>query len=121
MARVLKKKELVNTRLAANYGGWMYCTNCNENIGYLCYVTYDKLDLNYTCKCGSCGSISIEIEEDGASIKDNNNLVLIKNRLCCPNDESPLITILTNKLDNYNFEIVCNSCKKRYYESSSDK
>ena len=43
MARVVKNKQLVNTRLAANYGGWMYCDKCNENIGYLCYATYDKL------------------------------------------------------------------------------
>ncbi len=53
MARILKNKELVNTRLATNYGGWMYCTNCNKNIGYLCYVTYDRLNLKYECNCGS--------------------------------------------------------------------
>ena len=29
MARILKSKELVNTRLATNYGGWMYCDKCN--------------------------------------------------------------------------------------------
>ena len=28
MARILKNKELVNTRLATNYGGWMYCDKC---------------------------------------------------------------------------------------------
>ena len=28
MARVLKNKQLVNTRLATNYGGWMYCDKC---------------------------------------------------------------------------------------------
>ena len=35
MARVLKNKELVNTRLATNYGGWMYCDKCN--IVIYCY------------------------------------------------------------------------------------
>ena len=45
MTRLLKTKELVNTRLATNYGGWMYCEKCNENIGYLCYSTYDRLEL----------------------------------------------------------------------------
>ena len=49
MPRVLKTKELINTRLATNYGGWMYCNQCNENIGYLCYSTYDKLKLKYCC------------------------------------------------------------------------
>ena len=43
MARILKNKELVNTKLATNYGGWMYCDTCNENIGYLCYSTYTNV------------------------------------------------------------------------------
>ena len=30
MARILKNKELVCTRLATNYGGWMYCDKCNK-------------------------------------------------------------------------------------------
>ena len=32
MVRVLKNKQLINTVLATNYGGWMYCENCKENI-----------------------------------------------------------------------------------------
>ena len=32
MVRAVKRKELVNTRLAANYGGWMYCDKCGENM-----------------------------------------------------------------------------------------
>ena len=46
IARVVKNKELVNTRLATNYDGWMYCDKCDENIGYLCYSTYDITILN---------------------------------------------------------------------------
>ena len=30
MARVLKNKELLSTRLATNYGGWMYCVEVKE-------------------------------------------------------------------------------------------
>ena len=29
MARTVKNKKLENTRLATNYGGWMYCDKCN--------------------------------------------------------------------------------------------
>ena len=61
MARVLKNKELANTRLATSYGGWMYCDKCNENIGYLCYSTYDRLELEYKCNCGSKGSYKMKI------------------------------------------------------------
>ena len=63
MARVLKSKELINTRLATNYGGWMYCNKCNENIGYLCYSTYDRLELKYKCNCGSQGSALLDFED----------------------------------------------------------
>jgi len=32
MARVLKNKELANTRLATSYGGWMYCDKCKIKV-----------------------------------------------------------------------------------------
>ena len=34
MARVLKTKKLENTRLATNYGGWMYCECWKSFIGF---------------------------------------------------------------------------------------
>lgn len=42
MSRNTKIKELSHTRLANQYGGWIYCESCGENIGYLCYTTYDN-------------------------------------------------------------------------------
>src|SRR5690242_493858 len=53
MAQKLLKKELVNTKLANNYGGWIYCSGCNQTIGYLCYVTYGSIIMEYSCKCGN--------------------------------------------------------------------
>lgn len=110
MSRVLKKKECKNTRLANNYGGWIYCTACENNIGYLCYVTYDKFQLNYECNCGSKGSCFLEFEDTTASTPTDEELITIKNRLCCPHDESALVTIQSKKLKNYEFEIVCKEC-----------
>lgn len=118
MARMLKHKELVNTRLATNYGGWMYCDSCGKNIGYLCYVTYDSLTLEYVCQCGSKGSAFLDFTDsvEGQSSKDD--FITIKNRLCCPHDESPLITILSKNLKTYQFDITCKSCGKRYTKKS---
>ena len=79
MARILKEKELVNTRLATNYGGWMYCDKCGENIGYLCYSTYDKLQLNYVCNCGSKGSALLYFEDSKLGKNSNEELIIIKN------------------------------------------
>lgn len=114
MARTLKNKELVNTRLATNYGGWMYCTKCNENIGYLCYSTYDKLKLNYQCNCGSIGSALLDFEDSKTGTNCDEELVTIKNRLCCPEGEDPLITLLDKKLSSYEMEITCKNCNKIY-------
>lgn len=120
MARVLKNKELVNTRLAANYGGWMYCDKCNENIGYLCYSTYDKLELKYQCNCKSQGSALLDFEDSDAGRVCNDELVVIKNRYCCPKDNEPLITILDKKLMDYEVKITCKSCGNIYKKVKQD-
>lgn len=82
MARVVKTKELVRTRLATNYGGWMYCDKCNENIGYLCYATYDSLELKYKCNCGGQGSVVVAFEDSKLGQECSDELVTIKNRFC---------------------------------------
>lgn len=114
MARMVKTKELVNTRLATNYGGWMYCTNCNKNIGYLCYVTYDAITFDYECNCGSHGKIQIDFEDTKEGHSCNKELVTIKNRLCCATDESPLVTILSKNIKHYNLSITCKNCGQIY-------
>lgn len=119
MARQLKKKELIHTALANNYGGWIYCENCNKNIGYLCYVTYDSFTFHYECNCGSKGMIMIEVENGKVGKKSTDNLITIKNRFCCPNDNSPLITVLNKNLKQYKFEITCSDCGVNYQNKGS--
>ena len=114
MARMLKNKELINTRLATNYGGWVYCNTCNENIGYLCYTTYDKLELKYQCNCGSIGSALLDFQDSNIGKNCKDNLIVIKNRFCCPKDREPLITILEKKVVCYEMKITCKSCKNIY-------
>lgn len=114
MARALRNKELINTRLATNYGGWMYCDQCGENIGYLCYSTYDKLELEYKCNCGSHGKALLDFEDSKAGQACDDQLIIIKNRFCCPHDNEPLITILNKKLSDYAMKITCKSCNKTY-------
>lgn len=114
MAQKIKCKELLNTELANGYGGWIYCNGCRKTIGYLCYVTYNSFKLEYNCKCGNSGSIMIELEASEDAGLSNEHLTTIKNRLCCPEDHSPLITILSKKLNSYSYEIVCKACGKKY-------
>lgn len=114
MARVVKDKILKNTRLATNYGGWMYCDVCQENIGYLCYATYDAIILKYCCQCGSQGEVRIDFEDSQPGEPCNDELTLIKNRFCCSDDQSPLITLIDKKLTGYDLEITCKACHKIY-------
>lgn len=116
MGRVPEHKELENTRLANGYGGWIYCGGCGKTIGYLCYVTYHKVRFDYQCQCGNHGLVNIAFGE-GEGKKSDHELTLIKNRLCCGEDESPLITVIEKNLDSFNLEIVCATCNNRYCKS----
>jgi len=114
MARQIKDKVLINTRLATNYGGWTYCDGCGENIGYLCYSTYDRLKFEYECQCGSKGSAYIDFSDSAEGACCEESLIKIKNRLCCSTDNEPLVTILEPKLHDYKIEITCKACGRIY-------
>lgn len=114
MARKPTAKILENTTLANTYGGWMYCANCGENIGYLCYVSYDNFDFTYQCKCGGKGHVHIAFGDVKSAKQSEDNLISSKNRLCCPSDLSPLFTILEKKLISYTYEIDCMECQTTY-------
>ena len=116
MARTLKYKELNNTRLANTYGGWIYCEGCNKTIGYLCYVTYDLFRFDYKCKCGSYGRAYLAFEDESLAKTSGKPLVTVKNRLCCPTDESPLVTVLAKSLEAYKYEVVCKACNTKFQE-----
>lgn len=119
MVRKPTVKELVHTRLASSYGGWMYCDHCGENIGYLCHVTYDNLKFEYVCHCGGKGSVCIAFHDVDVPCLAAGRLLERKNRLCCPKDESPLLTILEKKLTSYHCEIDCVSCQTRYRKENT--
>ena len=78
MARKIKNKELLNTRLATN------------------------------------GKIFIDFEDSKIGKESNDELVTIKNRLCCPKENDPLITILDKKVESYEMKITCKSCQNIY-------
>ena len=48
------------------------------------------------------------------TFESEDELVTIKNRLCCPKDSEPLITILDKKLFSYDLEITCKACGSTY-------
>ena len=113
MARKTKQKELTNARLLKEYASWIYCNACNKTVAYLCYVTYDLFDFEFTCTCGSRGRVFIEFEHDAPS-KSKQPLRLAKNRLCCPKDHSPLLTVVEKNIAEAQFRIVCNTCNTEF-------
>jgi len=120
LARKPKSKECQNTRLLKPYASWIYCEGCNKTIAYLCYVTYDAFAFTYTCACGNCGSVSIQFEHEVPSVSDK-PLAVIKNRLCCPVDSAPLLTVVEKNLVSYSYRIVCNTCHTAYSASLETK
>jgi len=113
MARKPKQKELKNSRLLKEYASWVYCNACNKTVAYLCYITYDLFDFEYTCNCGNHGSVLIEFEHE-IPAKSDQSLRCTKNRLCCPKDDSPLLTIVEKNINEAKYRIICNTCNTEY-------
>ena len=115
MARTPLRKALENTRLLKEYASWIYCTVCNNTVAYLCYTHYDLFDFAYTCRCGSQGRVLIEFPHENEAVrKSAAPLQSAKNRLCCPQDGSPLLTLVEKNLAKAEFRIVCNVCRSEY-------
>lgn len=114
LARTPKRKELVNSRLLKDYASWIYCEGCNKTVAYLCYVTYDLFDFEYTCLCGNRGEVHIEFDRDSDFQTSDEPLLPIKNRLCCPADGSPLVTFVDKNLESFKCDIVCKGCGTLY-------
>ena len=117
MARQIKNKTLLSTRLANNYGGWIYCDNCGENIGNLCYQTYDNVEFKYTCNCGNQGCMQMDFVDSEDGNESTDEMITIKNRLSCPKDNEPMITLLEKKLKTYDVKITCKTCHNTYTKS----
>ena len=113
MARKPLKKELTNTRLLKDYASWIYCTACDKTVAYLCYVTYDHFSFDYTCNCGNHGHVQIEFPHE-APKKSAAPLRLVKNRLCCPHDSAPLLTLVEKNVETARFRVVCNGCNTEF-------
>ncbi|MCU4173667.1 hypothetical protein [Carboxylicivirga sp. N1Y90] len=107
-------KNITNGRMLKNNGSWMYCDKCNKTIGYLCYSTYQSFNYRFKCKCGSEGSFYLSYPSDKVESNSDNALKQIKNRLCCPNDDSPLFTIVSKNIDSVDYSVTCKKCLKNY-------
>ena len=114
MGRIVQKKETNNARLLKEYASWIYCTACEKTVAYLCYVTYDTFDFRFACDCGTCGSVYITFGELDQTLPSEHHLIELKNRLCCPADQSPLLTIVDKNLRSYSCRISCKACGYEY-------
>jgi hypothetical protein len=112
----LKQKKLVNTRMLKNTGSWIYCNSCNKTVAYLCYTTYSYFKFSYTCQCGNIGLLEIGKNENNDHMSKK-KLILKKNRLCCPIDDSSLFSIVNKHTEASSFKIICKSCKIEYSEN----
>ncbi len=94
----------------------MNCDNCSNTVGYLCYTTYEYFSFSFKCNCGSKGSFELG-EKSVSNIKLGNNLLLIRNRLCCSFDQAPLFSVVDKNLKEYSYEVQCNKCFSNYLKS----
>lgn len=114
-ARSIERKN-TNSRLLKNYGSWLYCTNCNKTVAYICYTTYQWIRISFQCSCGSRGYQ--ELKEAGAIIAEqtdnDSKLIVINNRYCCYVDGEPLFSIVAKQVTMFEYDVSCLKCKTRY-------
>jgi hypothetical protein len=103
-------KEIKNGRILKNNGSWMYCDKCHKTVGYLCYSTYQDFQFDFVCKCRNNGSFRLKYQTENGLSKSNVELKTIKNRLCCPNDDSPLFTIVDKNIELAKYKVTCKKC-----------
>jgi hypothetical protein len=107
-------KEIQNGRILKNNGSLMYCKKCEKTVGYLCYSTYQDFRFDFVCKCGNKGSFRLKNQTENGLTKSNKELKTIKNRLCCPNDDSPLFTIVDKNIETVSYSVICKKCQTEF-------
>lgn len=107
-------KEIESGRILKNNGSWMYCDKCNKTVGYLCYTTYESFRFEFVCKCGGKGFFHLSYKNNFVAKRATEKLKTDKNRLCCPNDDSPLFTIVEKNIDKVNYSVTCKNCLTEY-------
>jgi len=108
------EKKLINSKLLKNYASWMYCTKCNNTVGYLCYTTYKFFRFEFECICGNKGVVELRLEEVDVTEESDVPLSIIKNRFCCPKDGSPIFSAVGKNVNNYSFSLICRNCNSLY-------
>ena len=108
------KKKINNGHMLKNTGSWLYCDECKKTVGYLCYSTYQSFYFEFSCKCGNSGSFYLKFDTDKKSSNSTENLKIKKNRLCCPNDDSPLFTIVNKHIEKCSYSVVCKKCYTQF-------
>ncbi len=103
-----------NSRMLKRNGSWIYCDTCNTTVAYLCYSTYQHFRFEFVCRCGTVGALEIEHPSDRAPDPSARDLMKIKNRFCCPNDEAPLFSIVEKHIAKCSFAVTCNTCFNSY-------
>src|SRR5690606_8253945 len=107
-------KEIQNGRILKKNGSWMDCYKCGKTVGYLCYSTYQDFQFEFVCKCGNKGAFRLRYQTENELTKANDELKMIKNRLCCLKDDSPLCTIVDKNIEQVNYKVTCKKCSTTY-------
>ncbi|MFH2060745.1 MAG: hypothetical protein ABIJ59_17855 [Pseudomonadota bacterium] len=107
-------KHIENGRMLKKTGSWLYCNQCNKTVGYLCYSTYQNFDFSFHCNCGNNGLFSLSFETEQNIQESKDELLLKKNRFCCPNDEAPLFSIVDKHIEAYSYSVTCNKCYSQF-------
>lgn len=113
-------RTIRNGRMLKNTGSWLYCGSCDRTVAYLCYTTYLFFRFRFNCLCGSSGEFDLSYEGAPEGKEADKDLYEARGgRLCCPDDGSPLFTIVHKHLESCEYTVCCRKCGSVYGRQSS--
>lgn len=110
-----------NARFLKGHASWLYCSNCNKTVAYLCYVTYRYFHFSFTCNCGNKGEVTNSFGEVDLRKLPTGTLVLKpqNKRFCCEKDGNSLFSVVQKNLKDYKATVVCRECDLKFEREES--
>ena len=108
--------KTLGTRIAHDNGSRIYCSQCGNAVAVLSDSHSDYFKYHYKCNCGNQGSIELGHKAKEDLFEMDSALEITRKRMRCPNDDSPLLSILDKNVERFEYEVICKTCGGAYHE-----
>ncbi len=113
--RTIRKTKGLKVLSRTGTGGLVFCENCEKILGSINIKGYSYINMQFLCTCGNYGFIEVARKAfvDISNPVNKMPSVRRQNLSCCRKCETPLFSVIEDRIRNYSFYIEC-KCGERY-------